>query len=213
VFLNHLFGGSSAQKQIAKKKRTCLSDALLMWRFLLMRHFFTFFYPFIGGENDSREAFKRSASVDIIWVTWRDRNSGKQTIWIKQSLSQRYVCVGFNSRVTVTKHSDYFVWKDASERLTRRYDNIVDKKRVNYCVLKYLFLSTWKPAHMQYKIMIDWCWLISVQKDLLITMVRPTSMTCILIKCLNLFASPPPPPPPNDWWWFYYCIKNSPVAL
>jgi len=51
-------------------------------------------YQFIGGENDSREAFKRSASVDMICVTRRDRDSGEQLTWIKQSLPQRYVCVG-----------------------------------------------------------------------------------------------------------------------
>jgi len=39
----------------------------------------------------------------------------------------------------VTKHSDYFVWKDTSERVARRCDDTVDKKRVNSCVLKNLF--------------------------------------------------------------------------
>ena len=38
-----------------------------------------------------------------------------------------------------TKHSDYYVWKDTSERVARRCDDTVDKKRVNYCVLKHLF--------------------------------------------------------------------------
>jgi len=51
-------------------------------------------YQFIGSEKDAREAFQRSASVDIIWVTRRDHDSGKQTTWIKESLPQRYVCVG-----------------------------------------------------------------------------------------------------------------------
>jgi len=41
----------------------------------------------------------------------------------------------------VTKHSDYFVWKDTSEHVTRRCDNIIDKKRANSCVLKKLFLG------------------------------------------------------------------------
>jgi len=45
-------------------------------------------------SSSSREVFKRSASVDIIWVTVRDRDSEEQTTWIKQSLPQRYVCVG-----------------------------------------------------------------------------------------------------------------------
>ena len=46
---------------------------------------------------------------------------------------------GVNS--TVTKHSDYSVWKDTSERVTRRCENIVDKKRLNSCALEYLFLE------------------------------------------------------------------------
>jgi len=44
---------------------------------------------------------------------------------------------GFNS--TVTKHSDYFVWKDMSERVARRCDETFDKKLVNSCVLKHIF--------------------------------------------------------------------------
>jgi len=51
-------------------------------------------YQFIDGVNDSREAFKRSTFVDMFWVTRRDRDSGEQWNWIKQSLPQRYVCVG-----------------------------------------------------------------------------------------------------------------------
>ena len=42
---------------------------------------------------DSREAFKKSTSADINWVTWRDRHSDEWTTWIKQSLPQRYVRV------------------------------------------------------------------------------------------------------------------------
>jgi len=41
----------------------------------------------------------------------------------------------------MTKHSDYFVWKDTSERVARRCDDTIDKKRVNSCVLKHLFLE------------------------------------------------------------------------
>jgi len=41
----------------------------------------------------------------------------------------------------MTKHSDYFVWKDKSERVARRCDYTVVKKRVNSCVLKHLFLE------------------------------------------------------------------------
>jgi len=41
----------------------------------------------------------------------------------------------------MTKHSDYFVWKDTSEHVARRCDYTVDKKQVNACVLKHLFLE------------------------------------------------------------------------
>jgi len=41
----------------------------------------------------------------------------------------------------MTKHSDYFVWKDTSERVARRCDYTVDKKRANSCVIKHLFLE------------------------------------------------------------------------
>jgi len=48
---------------------------------------------------------------------------------------------GINS--TVIKHSDYFVWKYKSERVTWRFNDTVavDKKRVKSCVLKHLFWS------------------------------------------------------------------------
>jgi len=52
----------------------------------------------------------------------------------KTDSPQRYACVGINS--TVTKHSDHFIWKDSSERMARRCDYTIDKKRVNCCVLK-----------------------------------------------------------------------------
>ena len=41
----------------------------------------------------------------------------------------------------MTKHSDYFVWKDTLECVARRCDYAVDKKRVNSCVLKHCFLE------------------------------------------------------------------------
>jgi len=41
----------------------------------------------------------------------------------------------------MTKHSNYFVWKETSERVARRCDYTVDKKRVNSCVPKHLFLE------------------------------------------------------------------------
>ena len=36
----------------------------------------------------------------------------------------------------MTKHLDYFVWKDTSERVVRRCDDTVDKKRVNSFIPK-----------------------------------------------------------------------------
>jgi len=44
---------------------------------------------------------------------------------------------GVNS--TVTKHSDYFVWKDMSGRVARRCDDTVDKKQMSFSVLKHIF--------------------------------------------------------------------------
>jgi len=46
----------------------------------------------------------------------------------------------------VTKHSDFIVWKDTSERVARRCDDTVDKKRVNSCQLKHLF---WRALRNQ----------------------------------------------------------------
>ena len=57
----------------------------------------------------------------------------------KQSLLQRYVCVGFqfNSDQPLQQWpATYFVWKVTSERVAQRCDDIVDKKRVNSCVQK-----------------------------------------------------------------------------
>jgi len=41
----------------------------------------------------------------------------------------------------MTKHSDYSVWKDTSERVVRCCDDTVDKKQVNSYVLKLLFMD------------------------------------------------------------------------
>jgi len=97
-------------------------------------------YQFIGhsGGNDSREVFKRSASVDMIWLglTRRDRDSGEQTTWIKQSPPQRYVCVGcqLNSDpalrlLCVKGHVRardstmwWYPWQEASEFLCTKID-------------------------------------------------------------------------------------------
>jgi len=82
---------------------------------------------------------KRSASIDIIRVTRRDRDGAEQTVLKKQRVSSRGVHV-WDVNSTVTKHSDYFVWKGMSERMTRRWDDtsLQLRKRVNSCVWKHL---------------------------------------------------------------------------
>jgi len=54
---------------------------------------------------------------------------------------QQGECLTKSTDLDMTKHSDYFVWKDTSERVARSCDYTVDKKRVNSCVLKHLFLE------------------------------------------------------------------------
>ena len=61
------------------------SDMYLIWNCL-------FFYQFIDNENDSREAFKRSAPVDIIWITGRDRQCGANDFDKPESLSKTFIC-------------------------------------------------------------------------------------------------------------------------
>jgi len=64
---------------------------------------------------------KTSASIDIFWVTRRDCDGGEQTAFRKQRVSLRGTYVlGVNS--TMTKNSDYFVWKDTSVCEARRCD-------------------------------------------------------------------------------------------
>ena len=43
----------------------------------------------------------------------------------------------------MTKHSDYFVRKDTSERVARRCDYTVDKKRVIVVYLNTVFGGSW----------------------------------------------------------------------
>ena len=61
------------------------------------------------------------------------KEESKQLGWNRVFFKGMYV-LGVNS--TVTKHSDYFVWKDTSQSVARRCDDTVDTKRVNSCVLK-----------------------------------------------------------------------------
>jgi len=64
----------------------------------------------------------KSASIHIIRVTQRDRAGGEQKALTKKSVSLRGVYV-WGVKSTVTKQSDYFVWKDTSERMNRRCDD------------------------------------------------------------------------------------------
>ena len=77
-------------------------------------------------------------NVNKIPVTRRDRDGWEQTTLKKQRASLRGVYLR-SLKQTVTKRSNYFVWKDTSERVPRRYDNTVNKKQANPCVLKHLF--------------------------------------------------------------------------
>jgi hypothetical protein len=117
-------------------------------------------YQFIGGENDSNSN-----------IEWSQRHSLYQTV-IKK-VSKQILCQikpleiqiaqhHFNSKTVykkqrtaggmphlkptdfdLTKHSDYFVWKDTSERVARRCDDTVDKKRVKSCTITTLFGESW----------------------------------------------------------------------
>jgi len=81
-----------------------------------------------------REGLLYNPSHELAWPwQWRANNKLVQN---GVSLKGMYVW-GVNS--TLTQHSDYFVWKDTSERLDQRCDDTIDKKRVNSSVLKYFF--------------------------------------------------------------------------
>jgi len=88
----------------------------LIWNFL-------FCLPIHSWWNDSRQAFKRSASrsVDTIWITRRDCDIGQQTTLINRVCLKDMYVWGVNS--TVTKHSGYLVGKDTSERANRCCDD------------------------------------------------------------------------------------------
>jgi len=90
------------------------------------------------GFSNWTKPYTRSASVDMFRVTWHDHDGGEQTTLTQHRMSIKciHLCCA-NS--TETKNFDYFVWKDASERVVRRRDDTVDKKRANSCVLKHLF--------------------------------------------------------------------------
>jgi len=95
----------------------------------------------IGSEmcGFSLKPLKRSASIDIIRVTQRDRDGGEQAALTKQRVSLGGVYV-WGVNLTVTKHSDYFVWKDTSARVTRRCDDTSWQKASElWCISTPLF--------------------------------------------------------------------------
>ena len=101
---------------------------------LLIHHWWKWFELKYCGVYP--KLFKRSASVDIIRVSRCGCVGGEQTTLTKQSLLKGMYVWGVNS--VVTKPSDYFVWKESSERVARRCDDTVDKKQVNSWVLRHL---------------------------------------------------------------------------
>jgi len=76
---------------------------------------------------------------------WRANNKLGQN---RVSLKGIYVW-GANSKVT--KQSDHYVWKDTSECVVRRCDDTVDKRRVNSCLLKHLFVERVEQRKMSPK--------------------------------------------------------------
>jgi len=101
----------------------------------------------VGSESwhvNWPKPLNRSASIDIIRVTRRDRDSGEQTVLKKQRGWFRGVYVwGFNS--TVIKHSDVLFWNNTSERVTPRCRSTATWQRVCYLPLYFsVFSTTWK---------------------------------------------------------------------
>ena len=101
------------------------------------------FVPRLPGAHALRgilteTVFERSASVDIIRVSAGVTVTveSKQQAWTKQSLPQRYLCVGCPIKSDQAIRSLCL-----SEYVARCCDDTVDKKRVNSSVLKHLFLE------------------------------------------------------------------------
>jgi len=100
-------------------------------------------YQYISGENDLNTT-----------TEWSRRHNLYQTVITKVSNNKPFVnsnLLRYKSHNTisipkqfirnnVTKHSDYFVWKDTSERVAWRCDDTVDRKRVN----SYWNISFWR---------------------------------------------------------------------
>jgi len=98
-----------------------------------------------------RSSVKRSASIDTIQVTQCDSGGGEQLALKTGRLSLTGVYV-WSVNSIVTKHSDYFVWKDTSECVTRCCDDNSWQKASEFlCIKTHLFLreSSNKKIHQK----------------------------------------------------------------
>ena len=77
----------------------------------------------------------------MIPITRRDRDGGEQTSLKQQRVSLRGVFV-WDVNSTVTKHTDYFVWKDTSERVAQGCDDTGWQEASAFLFTKTLLL--WK---------------------------------------------------------------------
>jgi len=93
---------------------------------------------------------------------------------------------GVNS--TVTKHSDHFVWKDMTERMARRCDDTVDKKRVNSCVLKHGFNTSFGGSSATKKIAKKTrnCCLQRATNLTFYKLFTCRALTCVAVCCIML---------------------------
>ena len=77
--LRRIFYDKTGLRRIFFHEKSHLGCMVLIKKNLLnhsgMHLIWSSVYQLIGGENDSKEAFKRSTSVDIIWVSRRDSDS------------------------------------------------------------------------------------------------------------------------------------------
>jgi len=99
-----------------------------------------FFEQFCGTMQLLFVVSQLGTNRTVLLACWRSRQFNSKTVYQKQSTTEGMPHPK-PTDLGMTKHSDYFVWKDTSERVARRCDYTVDKKRVNSCVLKHLFLE------------------------------------------------------------------------
>jgi hypothetical protein len=105
------------------------------WKWFNFQYWVISTTQFVPNSNyESVMSNYRTLITKVSWPwRWRANNLDKS-----ESPSKIFVC-GVSIQ-QLTKHSDYFVLKNTSERVARRCDDTVDKKRVNSCVPKQFFL-------------------------------------------------------------------------